>query len=114
MKKWIGIVTALFLALGTATAFADHIQPVEPKHIKNKKAKKQFDQGVKELKKDNFSAAVIYFQAAEKFDPNVPEFHVDTALALAAQGQKFQAKNEFDQAANLIAQAASTGTPPKG
>src|SRR3569832_2124305 len=114
MKKWIGIVTALFLALGTATAFADHIQPVEPKQIKHKDAKKQFNEGMKKMKKDDFNAAVIHFQAAEKFDPNVPEFHIDTALAMAAQGQKIQAKNEFDLAANLIAQIGPTGTPPKG
>lgn len=114
MKKWIGFLAALLLAMSTAPAFANHIEPVPPKGIADKEAKEYFERGVKAFKQDKFDRAVIEFQAAEQEDPTVPETHVNLAMALAAAGQKDQADKEFDQAANLIAQAGSPEMIPQG
>lgn len=114
MKKSIGILTALFLALGTTTAFADHIRPADAKEIKNKEAKNEFTKGSNELLKHNYSEAVQHFQRAEQLEPNVPAIHVDLAMALAAEGQRAQADKHFDEAAQLIAQSGQPGTQPQG
>lgn len=114
MKKWIGILTALFLALGTATAFADHIRPADAKEIKNKEARNEFNKGASELLKHNYREAAQHFQRVEQLEPNLPAVHVDLAMALAAEGQQDVAKKEFDRAANLIAKSEQTGTQPQG
>lgn len=114
MKKWMGLFAALYLLAATAPAFADHIKMIdEPKGIKNKEAKSHFETGEKAFKRHNFTDAAREFQAAAQADPNVPELHVDAALALAAAGQSDMAKREFDQASNLLASAGST-SPKKG
>jgi Flp pilus assembly protein TadD len=115
MKKWIGVFAALYLLAAAAPAFADHIKMVdEPKGMKNKEAKTHFEQGEKAFKKHDFSEAAKQFQAAAQAEPNIPELHVDTALALAAGGQNDMAKKEFDQAVGLLATAAKQGSQKKG
>lgn len=114
MKKWIGFLAALLLAVVTGPVFADHIEPVQPKGIADNEAKKHFNKGVESFKEDNFDEAVTHFQAAEQEDPTIPETHVNLAMALAAEGQTDQAQKHFDQASTLIAQAESPETLPQG
>lgn len=114
MKKWIRFFALLFPALIVAPAFANHIQPVEPKEITDLDAKTHFDAGVQAFMNDNFDQAAKHFLAAEAADPTVPELHVDLAMALAAEGKTDTARKHFDEAANLIAQAGSPETLPQG
>ncbi len=114
MKKWMGFLAALVLAMATGPVFADHIEPVPARGIADKEAKEHFEKGVKAFKQDKFDQAVIEFQAAEQEDPTVPETHVNLAMALAAAGQTDQAEKHFDQASNLIAQAESPEMIPQG
>ncbi len=105
MKKWTGFFAALFLALIAAPAFANHIQPVEPKEITNQEAKQHFELGVQAFMNHDFDEAARHFQAAEVANPGVPEIHLDLAMALAADGRTDTARKHFDEASNLIAQA---------
>jgi Flp pilus assembly protein TadD len=114
MKKWIGFLAALLLAVVTGPVFADHIEPVQPKGIADEEAKKHFKKGVEAFREDKFDEAVIHFQAAEQEDPTTPETHVNLAMALAAAGQTEEAEKHFDQASNLIAQAESPEMIPQG
>ncbi len=114
MKKWIGFLAALLLAVMTGPVFANHIEPIQPKGIADKEAKEHFEKGVKAFRQDKFDQAVDQFQAAEREDPTIPEIHVNLGMALAAVGQNDQAKEQFDQAANLIAMAESPETTTEG
>ncbi|MDC4227717.1 MAG: hypothetical protein MPW15_26705 [Candidatus Manganitrophus sp.] len=66
MKKWIGFFAAFMLAMSTAPAFANHIEPIPPKGIADKEVKKHFERGIKAFKQDEFHEAAIEFEAAEK------------------------------------------------
>lgn len=116
MKKWIGFLAVLMLAVMTGPVFADHLQPVEPTEFRVERAEEPFNQGVEALKDDNYNEAVRHFQAATQADPNLPEAHINLAMAQAAQGETEKAQKHFNEAANLIAQA-ETGqqqSPPAG
>jgi len=114
MKNWIRFFALLFPMLAMAPAFANHIQPVEPKEIASQEAKQHFDLGLQAFMDDNFSEAARHFQAAEVAEPTVPEIHVDLAMALAADGKTDPARQHFDEAANLLADAGTFPTPPQG
>ena len=110
MKTWIGFLTALILALTVTTGYARKpVELLEPKKIENKEAQKEFNEGVKAFKKEKYEEAVMRFQAAEKADPNMPEIHINLALAFAHQGKKEEAKKQFDQALTLISPGAAPG-----
>lgn len=114
MKKWMGVLAALYLLAATAPAFADHIKMIDkPKAMKNKEAKKHFKKAEKDFKKHNFPDAAKEFQAAAQAESTIPELHVDAGLALAAAGQNDMAKIEFDQAANMLS-GGSTAVNQKG
>lgn len=110
MKKWIGFLTALLLAMSTAPAFANHIEPIPPKGIADKEVKKHFERGIKAFKQDEFHEAAIEFEAAEKGNPMIPETHVNLAMALAAEGETDRAEEHFEKAATLIAPETSSET----
>ncbi|HZR45391.1 MAG TPA: tetratricopeptide repeat protein [Candidatus Manganitrophaceae bacterium] len=105
MKKGIQFFAALFLTLAAAPAFANHLQPVEPKEIADPDAKSHFGAGVQAFMSDDFDQAAKHFQAAEAAEPDIPEIHVDLAMALAAQGNTDTARKHFDEAGDLIAEA---------
>lgn len=118
MKKittWIRFFALLFPALAAAPAFANHLQPAEPKEITDQDAKSHFDAGVQAFMNHDFDRAARHFQAAEAAEPDLPEIHIDLAMALAAQGNTDTARKHFDEANNLIAEAEpSPETPSQG
>jgi Flp pilus assembly protein TadD len=113
MKKMIGLFAALALALAAAPAFANHLQPLEPKEITNEGAKKHFDLGVQAFMNDDFDEAANHFQAAAEVAPDVPEIHIDLAMAMAAAGKTETARKHFDEATNLIAQTEPSPESPE-
>jgi Flp pilus assembly protein TadD len=113
MKKLIGFFSALALVLASGPAFANHLQPLEPKEITNAGAKKHFDLGVQAFMNDDFDEAANHFQAAAEIDPTVLEVHIDLAMALAAAGKTETARKHFDEATNLIAQTEPSPESPQ-
>lgn len=111
MKKWIGVIIPVVLLFTSAAAFAakSNIQPVEAKKIDNKDAKKEFKQGVKAFKGAKYDEAVTHFTAVTQAQPNLPEAHINLALALAEQGKADEAKKHFDEATSLIVASAAGG-----
>lgn len=116
MKKWIGVIIPVVMLVTSGAAFAARspMTPVEANKIENKNAKKEFKEGVKAFKKAKYDEAAMHFAAAAQADPNLPEAHINLALALAEQGKADEAKKHFEEATMLIAGASSmSGTAGK-
>lgn len=110
MKKWLWILPIALLVTSTdAFAAKSQVKPIEARKIENKDAKKEFKQGVKAFNNAKYDEAATHFSAAAQAEPNLPEIHINLAMALAQQGKADEAKKHFDEATSLLMQTASAG-----
>lgn len=105
MKKAIAFAILIFVTGCARTpvtrVFSSAPDPATPKSIASKDAQDEFDRGVKAYRGEQYTIAQQHFQNVTKIDPNMPEAHLDLALALYHQGKIDEAKKEFERASNL-------------
>lgn len=79
----------------------------------------EFNTGVEAYQNKQYVDAQKHFENVARIDPGLPEAHLNLALALYQQGKNDQAKQHYDEAGKLFAQAfevrsRSIGSVPPG
>ena len=113
MKKIIVLSMALMLltACGTTSnIFGGKSEPraAAPAQLPET-AKDEFNKGLSAYEKEQFVKAEEHFRNVVRIDPNIPEAHLNLALALYQQGKSDQANKEFQTAQNILSRSSGMG-----
>lgn len=69
----------------------------------------EFNRGVSAYQNEQYVNAQQHFQNVTRINPNIPEAHLNLALALYRQGKTQEGDRHFDQAKRLLAQEGMGG-----
>jgi Flp pilus assembly protein TadD len=69
----------------------------------------EFDKGVDAYNEEKYVNAQQHFENVTKINPNIPEAHLNLALALYRQGKTEQADRHFDEAQKLLSKEGMGG-----
>lgn len=115
MKKVIVLSMALML-LTTACGTTGKIfnggggqpQAASPGNLPET-AQDEFNKGVDAYNNEQYVNAQQHFQNVTKINPNIPEAHLNLALALYRQGKTEEADRHFDRAKELLSNEGMGG-----
>lgn len=118
MKKVIVLSIALMFltACGTTSKmFGGGSQPTAaaPKQLPET-VKNEFDKGVKAYQNEQYVNAEEAFRNVIRIDPNIPEAHMDLALALYKQGKTDQGDKELQAAQRMLSRSSGLGGSRSG
>lgn len=74
----------------------------------------EFNQGVSAYQNRQFVDAQKHFENVIRINPDIPEAHLNLALALYQQGKVDQAKKHYDDSENLFAKNFQDGATGRG
>lgn len=109
MKRMIGLILALALALGLcACGSKAETAPAEEVPVEEVPTwQEQYDLGLRFLSEGNYKEAIIAFEAAIKIDPKLPEAYVGLADVYTAQGDTDKAMEILRQALEALGENES-------
>ncbi len=115
MKNVIALSIALMLLTGCGTAKkvfngggGSEPQAATPGQLPET-VQDEFTKGISAYQNEQYVNAQQHFQNVTKINPNIPEAHLNLALALYRQGKTEEADRHFDQAQRLLAQEGMGG-----
>lgn len=119
MKKVIVLSMALMLltACGTAKKVfnggGSEQQAATPGQLPET-VQDEFNKGIDAYQNEQYVNAQQHFANVTKINPNIPEAHLNLALALYRQGKTEEADRHFDQAQKLLSKEGMGGTGAGG
>lgn len=113
MKKVIVLSMALMFLTACQTTggmFSGGSEPraAAPKQLPES-VKDEFNKGVSAYEKEQYVNAEEHFRNVTRIEPNIPEAHINLALALYKQGKSDQADKEFQAAQRMLSRSSGLG-----